>query len=786
MKYLFGLIICLFVYSGSHAQKGDFQTAEKFMKNKVKHLEGTLSIKPYFFKNTDKFWYAFQTPTGEEYFYADPKAKIHRKLLDKKIFCEGLSTLTGTKIIESEFSTKFFYDDINDSILYFQYKGTEFEFNIHTQNLQKQEKKHSQRSVPKSNIFGSYSPDSTYVVYAENYNMYITNTKKATTTQLTNDGEKYYSYTGGEIFMGMRADDNPYRTPPLIHWSSDSKYFFQLKEDVRKVTYIPTINMLGDPTKTKDIKTSLAGAPDVIQFELWIFNTDSLTARQVNISKWKDQSVKLINSTGKESQWEDQIFFWRKKRTNDEMEVCKVDLCTGEVKILISEKSSPYLADELFHIEIINDAKEIIFWSERSGRGHYYHYDTDGNLLNTITSGNWTAGKIIETDEKKRVIYFQAYGQVAGESPYYARLNKASIDGKGKVKILTPEEATHNVRLTPSKSFIIDSYSRADLEPRHVVRNIEGKEILELAKPDLSALYATGWQMPEPIVVKAADDSTLLYGYMWKPFNFDPAKKYPVISYVYPGPQTELLSLEFSISARYNTALAQVGFIVVNFGHRGGSPLRNKAYHAFGYGNLRDYPLADDKYGLEQLAEKYPFIDLSRVGIFGHSGGGMMAATALLTYPDFYKAAVAASGNYDNTIYNKPFVETYQGIQEIQKDIKKRKKDPETGKDTIIIERETKFELKVATTSELAGNLKGHLMLVTGDMDENVHPAHTIRLANALIKAGKNFDFVILPGTRHAYSGIPEDFFEKKLWFHFAKHLLNDYGPERVVDINRF
>ena len=256
---------------------------------------------------------------------------------------------------------------------------------------------------------------------------------------------------------------------------------------------------------------------------------------------------------------------------------------------------------------------------------------------------------------------------------------------------------------------------------------------------------------------------------MWKPFDFDSTKHYPIISSVYPGPFYEYVPTQFDFIHGRNTQLAQLGFIVIAVGHRGGSPMRGKYYHTYGFGNLRDYPLADDKYAIEQLVDRYSYIDATRVGIFGHSGGGFMSTAAICTYPDFYKAAVAAAGNHDNYIYNKWFTETHNGATEEKKVIT----DSVNGDRT-----EYTYKFRVNTNIDLAKNYKGGLLLVTGDMDDNVHPAHTYRMADALIKAGKNFDMLVLPGQDHGFSGAAELFFERKLWAHFAKYLLGDSSAD--------
>jgi dipeptidyl aminopeptidase/acylaminoacyl peptidase len=307
------------------------------------------------------------------------------------------------------------------------------------------------------------------------------------------------------------------------------------------------------------------------------------------------------------------------------------------------------------------------------------------------------------------------------------------------------------------------------------MRDNLGNTLLELETADLSLILAAGYKFAETFQVKADDGITDLYGVMWKPFDFDPGKKYPVILWVYPGPQTEEVAKSFpfvksnladgfSIMFSYkNTGLAQFGFIVIEVGNRGGSPQRSKWYQNYGYGNLRDYGLADKKAAVEQLASRFPYIAADRVGIFGHSGGGFMSTAAMLVYPDFFKAAVSVSGNHDNNVYNYMWSETHHGVKEIvDKD----------GK--------TQFEFTIDKNSEIAKNLKGHLLLVTGDIDDNVHPAGTLRVAQALIKANKRFDFFILPGIRHGYASM----FPYLYWLagdYFCKHLIGD--SDASVDI---
>lgn len=348
------------------------------------------------------------------------------------------------------------------------------------------------------------------------------------------------------------------------------------------------------------------------------------------------------------------------------------------------------------------------------------------------------------------------------------------MDGGG-VRLITKEDAQHNVTFLKSRRYFIDTFSRVDMEPRILLKDNEGRTVMELARPDLSRVYAEGWKMPERFVVKAADQTTDLYGVMWKPSDFDPQKKYPIISVVYPGPYFGFVPTSFTPDDSYCTRMAQLGFIVITVGHRGDSPMRGKVYHRFGYGNMRDYPLADDKYAIEQLAQRHPYIDIDKVGIYGHSGGGFMAAAAICTYPDFYKAAVSCSGNHDNNIYNRGWGECYNGVREVEKVVK----------DSLGNERkEYEYKFSVKSNADLAKNLKGNLLLVTGDQDKNVNPVHTYRMAQALIDAGKNFEMLVIPGAGHGY-GSADSYFAQKMYRFFAKYLLGDARADYWGDMKR-
>ncbi|MGE9935941.1 DPP IV N-terminal domain-containing protein [Butyricimonas virosa] len=734
---------------------------------------------PNFLDESEKFWYNYGTGEGVRYYFVDPEAKVHRELFDREFMAGEISKYTRGPVDSKNLPMDGLAFKKDEKTIKFQVDTFHFEYNIYTRKLVKVAVKPNMGfgySRRYSNLVGTFSPDSSYIVYAKNHNLFMLSVRDSVETRLTTDGEIKYSYAVYD------TDTTTRRVGARIMWFADSKRFYVQRVDRRKVKKLYVVNNLSARPQLREYDYMIPGDQEVEHEELYLVDTMNKEMIKVPVEKWKDQTLRIFTSSRKVKD----LYFLRKKRTCDEIDFCRVNPETGEVKVLFNEVSKPYFNEDFFHLSLLNDGEDIIWWSERTGHGHFYHYDGEGNLKNAITSGDWTAGKVIKIDTVGRTIYFGAYGQEKGQCPYYARANKAKIDGHGQVEMLTPEQATHVVFFSKSGRYFVDNYSRADMEPRSVLRDNHGKVVLELVSPDLTRLYEMGWRMPEPFTVKAADGITDLYGFMWKPFDFDSTRVYPIISHVYPGPFTESIPLEFTVNTEYNAALAQVGFIVVTFGHRGGSPMRDKWYHTFGYNNLRDYPLADDKYGLEQLADRFSYIDKSKIGIFGHSGGGFMSTAALCTYPDFYTAAVSSAGNHDNNIYNRWWGETHHGVQEQKSFVKKTVKDSVTGKDTVISVEEVRFETKIPTNMELAKNLRGHLMLVTGDMDNNVHPANTLRMADALLRAGKNFDLVILPGQSHGFFGLANEFFQRKLWYHFAKHLLGDYSSEQFGEIDAY
>ena len=674
---------------------------------------------------------------------------------------------------------------------------------------------------PRRTRWASVSPDEKMILFARGQNLYMMdadNYAKAlkkeddptiVETQLTTDGEEYYGYAR----RLTEEEKGPYRfseknkTPrvPTIRvvWSKDSKKISVVKVDQRKVADLWVINSLSNPRpKLETYRYGMPGEVNQPQSEIEIFDIAAKTRVKVKTDRFKDQQVSIYTAAvtnlererargiqvdrstddqqqqqqqgggpqtaGVEPKWlsdtPDKLYFNRTSRDMKRVDVCVADAVTGEVKTLIEERLNTYI--EYKPLWLINNGQEIVHWSERDGWGHYYLFDANGTFKNQITSGEFYTNSIDSIDEKTRTVYLTANGKEANEDPYYEHAYRIGLDGSG-MKLLDPGDASHAISMADSGKYFVNNSSRVNAAPESVLYDTLGTKLMPLENTDVSAMMEAGYKFPEMFKVKADDGITDLYGVMYKPFDFDPKKSYPIIAYVYPGPQTESVTKTFT-PRNERMALAQLGFIVIEVGNRGGNPQRSKWYHNYGYGNLRDYGLADKKSAIEQLSRRMPFIDADRVGIWGHSGGGFMSTAAMLVYPDFFKVAVSESGNHENNIYNRQWSEKHDGVKEV------------TDKDGNI-----KFEYDIDKNSEIAKNLKGHLMLSTGDIDDNVHPANTLRLADALIKANKRFDMVILPGKRHGYADASNYFFWVRADY-FSRWLIGDsVSSVDMVELNK-
>ncbi|MDE0560010.1 DPP IV N-terminal domain-containing protein [Algoriphagus sp. NF] len=787
--------------------KGNYELASRFAPAKLRKMIFSTSVNPHWMKKSDRFWYEYETSDGKRWYVVDPVRKTKTELFDRDKLAAEITKavkdpydgqhleLDDLKLLEDENTIRFKVKSTADVLKSdwaeikeknknakdsLEKKVHTFLWNISSQTLTEIETEKDPKRLSWANI----APDSSKVVFAKNFNLYwmdkenflkaVKDEKDSTIVenQLTTDGEKDYEYG-----WGGRGDDNVEeekkkndRKRVGVLWSSDSKQFILTRSDQRKVKDLWVIHNTRDPRPTLETyKYAMPGEKEQPQTELLHYSFDSEEMSKLPISTFKDQTVSLWSTTPpantrdddfRPATWLgdlDEFYFAITSRDLKRVDVCRWNISTGEKEVLIEERSNTYI--DFDKLELVGN--DMIWWSERDGWAHLYLYGKDGTFKRQLTSGPFHVSGVARVDERNRKVYFVANGREKDEDPYYEHLYSVSMDG-GAVSLLNSGNFNHSIEINDNASFFVNNFSRVNTTPVSVLMDRNGNKVMDLETADLSQLFAAGYQFPEPFKFKADDGITDLYGVMYKPFDFDSTRKYPLVQYVYPGPQTEAVNKSFGRSMDRTDRLAQFGFVVVTLGNRGGHPARSKWYHNYGYGDLRDYGLADKKAAVDQLADRHSFIDRNRVGIHGHSGGGFMSTAAMLVYPEVFKVAVSSAGNHENNIYNRWWSEKHHGVKEV-----------------ITPEGDTTFVYQIEKNPDLAKNLKGHLMLSTGDVDNNVHPAGTIRMAEALIKAGKRFEFVILPGQRHGYGPMAEYFFWK-MGDYFVRHLLGDNTPPPV------
>ena len=783
----------------------EYLQAEKFTREKLNTMLFSTKVDPHWFPTGNDFWFEYKTSEGTSWYVVDPDARRKTPLFDRDELASQL-----TEIVHDPFEAR----HLPIQNLKVKEDGRTFTFEV-TSSQDKKPKKDDKKKAdkPEKEVFyfsydyptrkltllteeakepkrldwASVSPDGQTVVYAKDCNLYrmsIADYRKAqkdekdstiVEIQLTKDGSEHFGYGIPYSILNTDTLCNGKRRGVWGYWSPDSKHFVTVVTDERKVKDLWVINSTASPRPTLETyRYQMPGEMDAPEDHLYIFDMTTNTRKEIRTAAWKNQTLMLENRPYQMKErdaefipdvWQgdnNRFFLTRSSRDLHRIDVCTYTIGQDSIVPIVKERMNTY--QETRPIQVFNGGKEFIQWSERDGWAHLYLYDDQGNLKNRITKGPWHVERVVKVDPATRTIYFTANGREANENPYYEHLYKVNADGSG-LKLLTEGEYFHAVDMDDDARFIVDNYSRVNTVPNAVLIDRNGNKVMDLQESDFSQLFAAGYQFPELFTVKAADGVTDLYGVMYKPYNFDSTKVYPIVDYVYPGPQVEAVYYPFTRMSVRTDRLAQAGFIVISVGQRGGHPSRSKWYHNYGYGNMRDYPLADHKTAVEQLAARYKYIDIDRVGIHGHSGGGFMSTAAILQYPDFYKAAVSCAGNHDNRIYNRWWSETHHGVKE-----------------EITEKGDTTFVYKIATNPEIAKQLKGHLMLVHGDIDNNVHPANTIRVVDALIRAGKRFEMLILPGQRHGFGDMDEYFYWRMVDF-FSRWL--NGKAEDSVDIPR-
>lgn len=779
----------------------NYELAARFSPKRVNKLVFTTAVNPNWFKNSDKFWYTYQTPEGTFYYIVDPATGIKKPIFDNAKLAAQLTEIVKDPYDAQNIPIQSFklVDDIKFT---FEIRSTVdievkdektgkpkkekkvhgFEIDIATGTLTEIKDYKSPKPYPR---WGSVSPDKKYVVFSRDFNLYymdMDNFEKArindedTTIveyQLTTEGTSDFGFGSGDNDFYVTEKDKKKRTGAFIVWSPDSKRFAMIRSNTSKVKDLWVIDVLAEPRpKLERYKYQMPGESGAPSRHLYVYDMESKIAKEIKMSAFKDQEIRISTTPQLKKNMFDEIrhnvwlgdnqnfYVSRVSRDLKRTDLCLANINADTVKTLVEERLNTYV--ETRPVRTVNNGKEFIWWSERTGWAHLYLYDGDGKLKNAITSGEYHVEDVVAVDPVQRVIYFTANAKEKGENPYYTHQYRVNFDGSN-LRLLNPGDFNHEANVSDNGKYFVNNYSRVDTAPKSALYDNNGKKIAELEETDLSQLFAIGYKFPERFTVKAGDGKTDLYGVMYKPFDFDSTKLYPIIEYVYPGPQTEAVNASWTKSMDRVDRLAQFGFIVITVGNRGGHPARSKWYHNYGYGNLRDYGLEDKKVVAEKLAAKHKFININKVGIHGHSGGGFMSTAAMLVYPDFFKVAVSSAGNHENNIYNRWWSEQHHGVLE-----------------QITEKGDTTFKYSIDKNSQIAKNLKGHLMLVHGDIDNNVHPGNTIRMVNALIKANKRFDMLMLPGQRHSFGDMTEYFFWR-MGDYFSKHLIGDSREEREI-----
>ena len=615
----------------------------------------------------------------------------------------------------------------------------------------------------KNNPYEFLSPNGNLAAYIDDFNLWIRNTKTGKRTQLTFDGFKNYGYsTNNAGWIKSKG--------PVLKWSPNSDKIATFRQDARDVgeMYLTTTNV-GHP-KLQSWKYALPGDEKIFEIERLIIDVKSSKIVKLKMKNDFQRSTTTDHIAGRggellDTQWSkdsSKLAFISSSRDHKEAHLQIADSKTGIVRSIFKENVDTYYESGVRaeNWKVLFDSNEFIWYSEKNNWGHIFLYDlSTKKLKNKITSGNWLVRKIMHIDNDKREIIFTAGGKEKG-NPYHVYLYKVNFDGNN-LTCLTPETGTHSINPSPNWTYFVTTYSTTNIAPKSILKNRNGKTLFQLSSSNTDELKKNGWQEPIEFNVKARDEKTDLYGLLFLPSNYEDNEKYPVLNYIYPGPQSGSVgNYSFMVTRRDFQALAELGFIVVAVDAMG-TPGRSKSFHDAYYGNMGDNGLPDNITAIEQLSKKYSAMDLSRIGIWGHSGGGFASTAALLRYSDFYDVAVSSSGNHDNRNYEADWGEKWHGLLEpLDIDSKDNSSEYDAKKTNYDIQANQLF----------VENLKGKLLIAHGMLDDNVPPSNTMLVVDELIKANKDFDLILFPNKRHGY-GDMSNYMMRRKWDYFIKHL---------------
>lgn len=744
--------------TGPHKLKAaDYQRAESLLSFYRSKLVGGASVKPVWFEGGTKFWYRHEGPAGHDFVVVEPKAKRRTPAFDHNRLAGALRAASGQAVDEMALPFK--------SITLT--KGS-VEFDAFASHWACTLDSYACRTVEghvAPNPMEVKSPDGKWAVLRKGHDLWILSVATGEARALTSDGMPEYSYASPPDCLSfgaiLRKVGVPHM-PPLVSWSPDSRYVLTHRIDQRQLGLAHLIEAApagGGRPKLHSYRYAFPGDDAVATGELVAFEAESgraVTAKTPPILMWI-----LSPFMSGEAWWSADsraIYFVEQPRDLKALWLKRLDPATGEVRTIIEETGQGYLhANQLLGakpiVKVLSGGEEALWYSQRDGWGHLYLYDLKtGKLKNQVTSGEWAVQEILHVDEDRRMVTFIAAGLVASDV-YRRQVCRVGLDGKGFAR-LGHDDLDHVVVVSPNGDCYVDSASSVETPPVTRVCDWTGETLVELERADISKLLAAGWSVPERFCVKAADGVTDVYGVLHRPHGFDPKASYAVIDSPYPGPQHGRVPPSFGDRVEYDAeSVASLGFVVVALDGRG-TPGRSKAFLDETHGTLSSGGFLEDHIAaIRQLAASRPWMDLDRVGIFGLSGGGFATVRALCTYPAFYKVGVSSCGNHDQRLYQVSWGETHIGAL--------------PAKAQAYVE---------SSNVDIADRLEGKLLLIHGEMDDNVHPHLTMRLVDRLIAANKDFELLIVPGVEHAFVGRIGYVYRRR-WDFLVRHLMGAEPP---------
>jgi dipeptidyl-peptidase-4 len=753
----FLLAACIVLSTAALAQQPrqytaeDYAAAEKFMAYNMNPLayQGTVRAE---WLNDNRFWYRAADDTGITYMLVDAATGKSAPAFDQPKLADALQSASEGKIKDDARHLKITaIDALSKDEIALTYAGARYSCDLVAASC----KLTSPAPKPPLNL----SPDKRLGAFIRDWNLWVRNMETGAETQLTTDGVKDYGYATDNA--GWKHSD-----AAILLWSPDSQKIATFQQDQRKTSEMYLVPTTNTHPKLEAWKYPLVGDANITMIERVVIDVDTHNLVRLKMPPDQHRSTICDDVTCGGNTWDDvewspdarHLAFVSTSREHKQEWLRVADTATGEVREVMTETAPKFFesGNGKVNWHYLPASNEILWFSESDNWGNLYLYDlATGKLKNQITHGDGNVTQVLRVNEKTRTIYFLGVGKEPGRDPYFRHFYSIHFDGTGQ-KLLTPEDADHNIKLSPNGRYFVDSWSTPTQPHTTVVRSADGKLAMEVAKQDIGKLVAAGWVPPIPIKVKARDGQADLYGFLFKPSHLDPAKKYPIVNSVYPGPQTGSCgSREFAAAHRDDQSLAELGFIVVCIDGMG-TDLRSKSFHEAYYANLGDNTIPDQVTGMKQLAAQYPFIDIDRAGIFGHSGGGNATGAAMFNYPDFFKVGIAESGNHDQRDYEDDWAEKWSGL--------------------LVNQPDGKSNYDSQANQNIAKNLKGHLLLAHGTMDDNVPPNNTMLVVDALIKANKDFDLLLIPNVAHGY-GAASQYMMRRRWDYFVRYLAGDIPP---------